>query len=193
MTRYQSVPVFRQCMNVAILFIDIRDFTRFAVDRRPEEIAQYQNDFFRIVINTVMQYQGIVHQFLGDGCMVTFGVTLELDNPSRNAVLASVRLLQALDEAQAGGELPATRIGIGIHSGEVVTGNVGTGEYQQNAISGSVVILAARIEQMNKEFDSQLLVSEEVIQSSGWREGATCLGAISLKGWKKDIPIFKLA
>ena len=180
-------------MNVAIMFIDIRDFTPFAVSRRPEEIAQYQNDFFRIVINTVMQYNGIVHQFLGDGCMVTFGATLELDNPSRNAVLASVRLLQALDEARDRGELRATRIGIGIHSGEVVIGNVGTADCQQNSISGSVVILAARIEQMNKKFDSQLLVSEEVIRSSGRQKDATCLGAVSLKGWLKPVSIFKLA
>src|ERR1700754_1973244 len=184
MTRCQRVPVFRPCMNVAIMFIDIRDFTRFAVSRRPEEIAQYQNDFFRIVINTVMQYNGIVHQFLGDGCMVTFGATLELDNPSRNAVLASGRVVQALD---------AARIGIGIHSGEVVIGNVGTAECQQNSISGSVVILAARIEQMNKKFDSQLLVSEEVIRSSGRQEDATCLGAVSLKGWLNPVSIFKLA
>jgi adenylate cyclase len=125
--------------------------------------------------------------------MVTFGATLELDNPSRNAVLASVRLLQALDEARDRGELRATRIGIGIHSGEVVTGNVGTAECQQYSISGSVVILAARIEQMNKEFNSQLLVSEEVIRSSGRQEDATCLGAVSLKGWQKPISIFKLA
>ena len=192
-TRRRSAPAFRLCKNVAVMFIDIRDFTRFAVSHRPEEIAQFQNDFFRIVINTVMQYQGIVHQFLGDGCLVTFGATLELGNPSRNAVLASVRLLQALDEARDRGELRATRIGIGIHSGEVVTGNVGTAEFQQSSISGSVVILAARIEQMNKEFDSQLLVSEEVVRSSGRQEDATCLGAVSLKGWQKPISIFKLA
>jgi len=180
-------------MNVAIMFIDIRGFTRFAVNRRPEEIAQYQNDFFRIVINSVMQYNGIVHQFLGDGCMVTFGATVELENPSRNAVLASERLLKALDEARDKGELRETRIGIGIHSGEVVTGNVGTAGYQQNSISGSVVILAARIEQMNKEFDSQLLVSEEVARSSGRLADATSLGAVALKGWHKPVSIFKLA
>ncbi|HTI92320.1 MAG TPA: adenylate/guanylate cyclase domain-containing protein [Puia sp.] len=193
MTRCHIAPIFRLCMNVAIMFIDIRGFTRFAVNRRPEEIAQYQNDFFRIVINSVMQYNGIVHQFLGDGCMVTFGATVELENPSRNAVLASERLLKALDEARDKGELRETRIGIGIHSGEVVTGNVGTAGYQQNSISGSVVILAARIEQMNKEFDSQLLVSEEVARSSGRLADATSLGAVSLKGWHKPVSIFKLA
>ncbi|HMI60935.1 MAG TPA: adenylate/guanylate cyclase domain-containing protein [Puia sp.] len=183
----------RRRMNVAVMFIDIRDFTRFAVSRRPEEIIQYQNDFFRIVINTVVRYKGIVHQFLGDGCMVTFGAPLHLDNPSRNAVLASVRLLQALEEARDRGELRATRIGIGIHSGEVVTGNVGTAERQHYSITGSVVILASRIEQMNKEFDSQLLVSKEVIRSAGRQRDATCLGDVSLKGWHEPVPIFKLA
>jgi adenylate cyclase len=180
-------------MHVAIMFIDIRNFTRFASGRSPEEIVQYQNAFFSIVIQTVGQHRGIVHQFLGDGCMVTFGAPLELGNPARNAVLASEALLQALATAGERGELLTTRIGIGIHTGEVVTGNIGTEERQQYSITGNVVILAARIEQMNKEFDSQLLVSEEVVRSAERQDEAVRLGSFPLKGWHEAVPIFKLA
>jgi adenylate cyclase len=180
-------------MNVAILFIDIRNFTRFAAGRRPEEIVKYQNDFLLIVLKTMGEYKGTVHQFLGDGCMVTFGASEDLENPADNAVLASMSLLRELEAAQDRGELIETRIGIGIHVGEVVTGNIGTAERQQYSVAGAAVILAARIEQMNKEFDSQLLVSEEVARLVGWRQEAIPLGPVSLKGWHERVSIFKLA
>lgn len=180
-------------MNVAILFIDIRNFTKFAAGRRPEEIVQYQNAFFKIVINTVAKYHGVVHQFLGDGCMVTFGAPLHLENPSQNAVEAGLALAKAIDAACLCEEIPATRIGLGIHAGEVVTGNIGTQERQQYSITGSVVILASRIEQLNKQFGSQLLVSEDVARAI--RPGTastTCLEAVNLKGWHEPMPIYKL-
>jgi adenylate cyclase len=180
-------------MNVAVMFIDIRNFTRFAVGRRPEEIVHYQNAFFTIVIDTVSRYKGIVHQFLGDGCMVIFGAPLEMENPAGNAVLASISLLRELESARERGAIASTRIGIGIHTGDVVTGNIGTAERQQYSVTGSVVILAARIEQMNKEFDSQVLVSEAVARSADRQQEATCLGPVSLKGWHEPISIFKLA
>ena len=180
-------------MNVAILFIDIRNFTRFAAGRKPEEIVQYQNEFFKIVINVIARYHGVVHQFLGDGCMVTFGAPIHLENPSQNAVEAGLALASAIDIASLRSEIPATRIGLGIHTGEVVTGNIGTHERQQYSITGSVVILASRIEQLNKEFGSQLLVSEDVARAI--RPGTantTCLDAVNLKGWHEPMPIYKL-
>lgn len=181
-------------MDVAVMFVDIRNFTRFAAGRKPEEIVQYQNAFFKIVINTVTKYHGVVHQFLGDGCMVTFGAPLVLENPSQQAVSASVELLQQIEAAAERGELVPTRIGIGIHSGEAVTGNIGTTERQQYSVTGSVVILAARIEQLNKEFGSQILVSEDVIESIGQQAySAVHYGLVALKGWHKPVSVFKLA
>lgn len=180
-------------MNVAILFIDIRNFSQFAAGRKPEEIVQYQNAFFTIVINTIAKFHGVVHQFLGDGCMVTFGAPIDLDNPSQNAVEAGLTLVNAIDAASIRGEIPATKIGLGIHTGEVVTGNIGTHERQQYSITGSVVILASRIEQLNKQFGSQLLVSEDVARAI--RPGTastTCLDAVPLKGWHEPMPIYKL-
>jgi adenylate cyclase len=181
-------------MIVAIMFIDIRNFTRFAADRKPEEIVQYQNAFFKIVIDTVSKYNGIVHQFLGDGCMVTFGAPLGLKNPSQNAVDAATTLLKAIDTAAMREEIPPTKIGLGIHTGEVVTGNIGTNERQQYSITGSTVIMAARIEQLNKQFGSQLLVSEDVMRSiNSLATPATRLDAVALKGWHEPVPVYQLA
>jgi adenylate cyclase len=181
-------------MRVAVMFIDIRNFTQYAAGRSPEEIVQYQNDFFRIVIDTVTRHQGIINQFLGDGCMVTFGAPVKLDNPSKQAVAAAIMLLEELNRLVEHGGLPATRIGIGIHTGEAVTGNIGTAQRRQYSITGSVVILASRIEQLNKQFGSQLLVSEEVIHSIDTGAiAATSFGYIALKGWHKPVGVYKLA
>jgi len=180
-------------MNVAIMFIDIRNFTNFAVGKNPEEIVRYQNAFFKIVLDTVTKHNGIVHQFLGDGCMVTFGAPIDLKNPSQNAVFASIILLKAIQDAVKNGDIEETKIGIGIHTGEVVTGNIGNAERQQYSITGSVVILASRIEQLNKQFGSQLLVSEDVMQSISQADlDATSFGSVALKGWHKPISIYKL-
>ncbi|MBS1597932.1 MAG: adenylate/guanylate cyclase domain-containing protein [Bacteroidetes bacterium] len=180
-------------MNVAIMFIDIRNFTNFAAGKNPEEIVDYQNAFFKIVLDTVTKHSGIVHQFLGDGCMVTFGAPIDLKNPSQNAVFASIMLLKSLQDAVKEGEIEETKIGIGIHTGEVVTGNIGSAERQQYSITGSVVILASRIEQLNKQFGSQLLVSEDVMQCIQDADlPVTSFGSVALKGWHKPISIYKL-
>ncbi|WP_166437295.1 adenylate/guanylate cyclase domain-containing protein [Niastella caeni] len=180
-------------MRVAIMFIDIRNFTQFAADKHPEEIVQYQNAFFKIVIDSVTRYNGIINQFLGDGCMVTFGAPVELNNPAQYAVQAGLMLLDELNKVSANGGMPVTKIGVGIHTGEVVTGNIGTAKRRQYSITGSVVILASRIEQLNKQFGSQLLVSEEVIQSIDINTAPTCFGYVALKGWHKPVSVYKLA
>ena len=181
-------------MNIAVMFIDIRNFTDFASTRNPEEIVQYQNAFFGIVIRVVSAHKGIVHQFLGDGCMVTFGAPLALDNPSEMAVKAAQELLLQLDEAIIDNSLPSTRIGIGIHMGEAVTGNIGTADRQQYSVTGRVVIMASRIEQLNKKFQSRVLISGEVVASIDKSSISLELyGPVCLKGFDQPVSIYKLA
>lgn len=181
-------------MEVTVMFIDIRNFTHFAAGKSPEEIVQYQNAFFRIVINTVTKYDGIVNQILGDGCMVTFGAPLPLHNHSQKAVNAALEILRQLEIALKNGSIDPTKIGIGIHTGEAVTGNIGTDARQQYSITGSVVIMASRIEQLNKEFQSQLLISEEVTLSiANFIPETNSYKNISLKGFEKPVTIYKVA
>lgn len=181
-------------MDVAVMFIDIRNFTHFASERSPEEIVQYQNAFLNIVIRNVTKHDGIVNQILGDGCMVTFGAPVPLDNPSQRAVNAAISILKELHIAVALEHISPTRIGIGIHTGEAVTGNIGTSSRQQYSITGSVVIMASRIEQLNKEFHSQLLISEDVFRSiNNQTQLPEIYRDITLKGFDKPVSIYKVA
>lgn len=181
-------------MKVAVMFIDIRNFTNFAAEKSPEEIVQYQNTFFSIVINIISKHEGIVHQFLGDGCMITFGAPVPLLNPSQNAVEAACDLLLQLETAGKAGDIIPTKIGIGIHTGEVVTGNIGTNTRQQYSVTGQTVIMASRIEQLNKGYQSQLLISEDVAKNIAHdKVKPEIVGPVSLKGYHKEVLIYKVA
>jgi len=182
-------------MKVCVMFIDIRNFTKHVAGKSPAEIVEYQNTFFKIVIDAVTKHNGIINQFLGDGCMVTFGAPVTLANPAHNAVNAAVEIHQQLNNEIEKGNISPTSIGIGIHVGDAVTGNIGTSERQQYSITGSVVILAARIEQLNKDYYSQILVSEDVVHQVN--HSLPCetkfIGKVDLKGWHHPMGIYKIA
>jgi adenylate cyclase len=182
-------------MTVAIMFVDIRNFTIFAASRSPEEIVQYQNTFFAIVSDAVANHGGIVNQFLGDGCMVTFGAPVSLDNPSLHAVKAAVEIHQKLETAILHGQIVNTLIGIGIHTGSAITGNIGNNTRLQYSVTGKVVIIAARVEQLNKEFNSQILITNDVYKNAGaYLPPATeNLGSVSLKGFEENFIIHRVA
>jgi adenylate cyclase len=182
-------------MKVCVMFVDIRNFTKHVANKTPAEIVEYQNAFFKIVINAVTKYNGIINQFLGDGCMITFGAPVVLKNPAQHAVNAAVEIHRELNEQIQNGNIPPTNIGIGIHVGDAVTGNIGTIERQQYSITGSVVILAARIEQLNKDYYSQILVSEDVIHQMEHTipSETKFLGKVDLKGWHHPLGIYKIA
>ena len=85
-------------------------------------------------------------------------------------------------------------IGIGLHAGEAVSGNIGSAQRKQYSITGNVVILASRIEQLNKDYGSQILVSREVLEAAGERaEAAAPLGPVRVKGREQPIELFRLA
>ncbi len=180
--------------KVAILFLDIRNFTQYADTHTPEEVITYQSAFFGLVAVVVQRYGGIVNQFLGDGCMVTFGAPLVLANPAERAVEAGFSILDAISDANRTGVIPPTEVGIGIHTGDAVVGNIGTETRQQYNISGTVVIQAARIEQLNKIYDSHMLISQQVIDElPSVPIDTKRVGAIHLKGITEDVVLWQLA
>jgi len=182
-------------MRVAVMFIDIRNFTNFATMRSPEEVVQFQNAFFSLVSNAVAKHGGIVNQFLGDGCMVTFGAPVALNNPALNALEAAIGINQKLKDEIKAGNIAETTIGIGIHAGDAVTGNIGTDSRQQYSVTGKCVIIAARVEQLNKEFNSQILITDEVFNHAepGMVINTQLLGKINLKGFEEPYILHKVA
>ena len=167
---------------VCVMFMVIRDFTAYAERRSPEEIVALQNAVFGVAIEIVNRHHGVINQFLGDGFMATFGAPISAGNDCRNALAAAREMVAAIGQV---------KIGIGLHAGDAVTGNVGTAERKQYSITGNVVILASRIEQLNKEYGTQLLVSREVLEKAG--EQATSLGEVRVKGREQPIEIFRVA
>ena len=147
---------------VCIMFLDIRNFTGFAEKLLPEEIINYQNKVFGFMIDAINRHHGIVNQILGDGFMATFGAPVSKGNDCMNAYAAAREIMEGVNAKSESGEIPKTRVGIGLHAGHVVTGNVGTEQRKQYSITGNTVIIAARLEQLNKELGSTLVISREV-------------------------------
>lgn len=148
--------------NVCVMFLDIRNFTPFVENHSPEEVVDYLNSLFSFMIDSVQSYGGVINQFLGDGFMATFGAPVSEGNISERAVLASIDIIQKVKQENKAENIPPTKIGIGLHYGEAVIGNIGSSVRKQYSITGNVVIIASRIEQLNKRWHSQLLISQEV-------------------------------
>ena len=178
---------------VCVMFMDIRDFTQLVEHRSPEEIVAIQNAVFGAAVEVVNRHHGIINQFLGDGFMATFGAPLATREDCRNAVAAARELVARVKALADAGRIPAAAIGIGLHAGEAVSGNVGPALRKQYSITGNVVILASRIEQLNKDYGSQLLISGEVLQASGDQgAGAVPLGPVRVKGRENPIELYRL-
>jgi adenylate cyclase len=170
---------------VCVMFMDIRNFTPLVERRSPEEIVALQNAVFGVAIDVVNRHHGVINQFLGDGFMATFGAPLATGDDCRNAVAAARELVARIHDV---------KIGIGLHAGDAVSGNVGSAARKQYSITGNVVILASRIEQLNKEYDSRVLVSREVLERCGDAgQGAALLGPVHVKGREDPIEIYRIA
>ena len=179
---------------VCIMFMDIRNFTPLVESKSPEEIVAFQNIVFAEAVDVVNRNHGIINQFLGDGFMATFGAPLATGRDCGNALAAARELVAGMHRLSDAGRIPPITIGVGLHAGEAVTGNVGSALRKQYSITGNVVILASRIEQLNKEYGSQIFVSREVLESAGENTAAaSVLGPVKVKGREQPIELFRLA
>ena len=188
----QPLDASGQEREVCVMFLDIRDFSRLAGVRSPAEVMDYLNTLFSCLIPLVNQHHGIINKFLGDGFMAVFGAPLDDQHPCANAVRAARSILAEVDALNQKGAILPTRLGIGLHLGVAITGNVGGGERKEYTVIGDVVNLAARIEQATKSFSAQLLVSEAVFANLTQETGED-LGLVELKGQSQPARLFKLA
>ena len=183
-----------EVQHVCVMFLDIRNFTAFSENRTPQEVVAYLNSLFNFMIDIVNRNEGIINKFLGDGFMAAFGAPFSDGFDSRNAVNASKEILQKLKEEIEAGNILPTRVGIGLHTGEAVTGNIGSSQRKEYTIIGDVVNLASRIESLNKQFNSQFLISDTVKEALGDTSIETVsLGKVAVKGRAEPVEIFKLA
>jgi adenylate cyclase len=178
--------------HVAIMFVDFRNFTGAARVRTPQQVVDRLDGVFAVLVDILDRHHGIVNKFLGDGFLALFGAPIEDPDAAGQAVAAAREMLQAMAENNAGNEWQL-RIGVGVHIGSVVAGNVGSPRRKEYTVIGDTVNFAARLESLNKEFGSQLLISAGVRDALGEACGdAVPLGAVAIKGYDQPQTVWKL-
>jgi len=176
----------------AIMFLDIRNFSVFAQDKSPEEIIAYQNKIFSFIIEIINKHKGIVNQIMGDGLMAIFGAPIEHENDCQLAVNAALEIYSELEKRNSEGVIPKTFIRIGINAGEIVTGNVGTNDRKQYSVTGQPVIIAARLEQINKDLNSGILISDIVYKNIALDKEPIYHKDVAIKGIHEPITVYQL-
>jgi len=180
--------------RVCVMFLDIRNFTAFTETKTAAEVVDYLNVVFESTIDAVVGHKGIVNKFLGDGFMAVFGAPIEEANASGAAIDAALDIVARVDRLVASGAIPPTTVGIGLHTGLAVVGNIGSAQRKEYTVIGDVVNVASRIEAMNKELGSRVLVSDETFTSSGRTDlPAVTHDGVPLRGKAKTIRLHQLA
>ncbi len=178
--------------RVAVMFVDFRSFTAGARSRSPQEVVDRLDGAFAVLVEILDRHGGIVNKFLGDGFLALFGAPFEAADAAHRAVAAAREMLVAMDGINEATSWPL-RIGIGIHFGEVVAGNIGSPRRKEYTVIGDTVNCAARLESLNKEFNSQLLISAVVREALGNdANDAVSLGQVAVKGYDRPMPVWQL-
>ena len=178
--------------QVAVMFVDIRGFTAAARSRTPQEVVDRLDAAFTVLVEIVDRNGGIVNKFLGDGFLALFGAPLDDPDAPRRAVTAAREMLAAIEQHNVRSDWPL-RIGIGLHLGHVVAGNVGSPRRKEYTVIGDTVNLASRIEGLNKEFGPQFLISDTVKQAIGQDVDAIPLGDVPVRGYEQPVRVWRLA
>jgi adenylate cyclase len=178
--------------QVAVMFVDFRSFTAGARSRSPQDVVDRLDGAFAVLVEILDRHGGIVNKFLGDGFLALFGAPFEAEDPAHRAVAAGREMLDAMERINDGASWPL-RIGIGIHFGEVVAGNIGSPRRKEYTVIGDTVNFAARLEALNKEFGSQLLISAAVRDALGEAcSDAVSLGEVAVRGYDRPMTVWQL-
>ena len=178
--------------RVAVMFVDFRSFTAAARLRPPQEVVERLDGAFAILVEILDRHGGIVNKFLGDGFLALFNAPFEVPGAAQHAVAAAREMLVAMERINEATTWPL-RIGIGLHFGEVVAGNIGSPRRKEYTVIGDTVNFAARLEALNKQFNSQLLISAAVRDALGEAgRDAVSLGEVEIRGYDRPMTVWQL-
>lgn len=181
--------------EATILFCDIRNYTSLCEEMSVDELQQFLNDYWKGTVEIIMEEDGTIDKFHGDGVCVVFGApTLHPDDPLR-AVRTAWKLVKNVDilniKRESQRKTPIN-IGVGIHTGEVIAGHIGSERRMDYTVVGDVVNVAARIEELNKKFGTKILISDGVYEKVEPYVVVKTLTLAHLRGHKKPILVHTL-
>lgn len=179
---------------LAVLFADIRGFTTLSEKMTPEIVVESLNRYFGLMVDAIMNHDGIVDKYIGDAIMAFFGAPVRHDNDPLLAVEAGLDMLNALEKFnqwQVEQKRPEYRIGIGINYGVVTVGNIGSEQKMDYTIIGDMVNLASRLEGLTKTYGVPFIISETVFRKV--KEDVPCrqIDTVAVKGKKQGVKIYE--
>ncbi len=178
-----------QTREATILFTDIEGFTATCENLPPEEILRFLNEYFAAISKPVQQFGGVVTHFQGDSMLASFNLPVENADHAANAVRAAIEIIELSSEHHLT-DKTELKTRIGINTGLVVGGVVGDGDRLGYTVYGDAVNLAARLEQINKELGTQILVSARTQTLSKHVARFSSLGDLRVRGYAEAITVY---
>lgn len=181
--------------NLCILMADIRGFTTFSEKHDAHFVVNFLNAYFSRLTEIIMRNRGVVDKFLGDGLLAFFNAPVETDNYAEHALNAAkeIVLYTESDEFKALCPGENLRVGIAVHCGETVFGNIGSDRKAEFTVIGDTVNTCSRMESLNKEFSTALIISSEVKNLLRTDCNLKSLGKRVLRGKSEEIELFTIS
>ena len=181
--------------EMTVLFSDIRGFTAVTERGRPEDIVGQLNEYFTRMVRVLFEHQGTLDKFVGDLVMALFGAPLDDEDHAEHAVQAALamrRELAALNREWAARGWPTLDIGIGINTGEMVAGNIGSDTIMSYTVIGDAVNLGSRLEALNKQYGTHVIISDSTRARLKGRYHVRALGEVVVRGKSQPVAIFEV-
>ncbi|TGL50605.1 adenylate/guanylate cyclase domain-containing protein [Leptospira wolffii] len=178
--------------EMTILFSDIRSFTQLSEKMTPKDNFDFLNSYMRRMGPIIRKHGGFIDKYLGDGIMALFP---SIPDQALEAALEMLEELRELNRLRVERQYEPIRIGIGLHTGTLMLGTIGEEERMDGTVISDAVNLASRIEGLTKEFDTDLLLSEETFKKlkNAWKYSLEKLGTVKVKGKSESSEVYKLA
>jgi adenylate cyclase len=179
--------------EITMLFSDIRGFTTMSDGRPPEEVVNTLNEYFEVMVDILFQYTGTLDKFVGDEIIGLFGAPIPIEDAPFKAVACALGMLQALEEfnrTRAAENLAPIRIGIGINTGKVITGSIGSTRALQYTAIGDAMNVASRL--VNLASPGEVIISENTFRYVADRVDATALPPVKVKGKADELKVYRV-